>query len=142
MINIGVDMDFSEATLDHVGIAVRQIAETLKAYRLLGIEPGQREVVADQGVELQMLPVGITRLELLQPMNDDSPLSKFIQKRGEGLHHIALKVQNIEAVLESCKNNGIRLIDEKPRIGAGGSLIAFIHPASTGGVLIELVENP
>lgn len=135
-------MDFSEATLDHVGIAVRQIAETLKAYRLLGIEPGQREVVADQGVELQMLPVGITRLELLQPMNDDSPLSKFIQKRGEGLHHIALKVQNIEAVLESCKNNGIRLIDEKPRIGAGGSLIAFIHPASTGGVLIELVENP
>lgn len=134
-------MEISGAVLDHIGVAVKQIEDTLKTYKLLGIEPGHREVVADQGVELQMLPVGDARLELLQPMNEDSPVSKFIQKKGEGLHHIALKVQNLETVLEDCRNKGIRLIDEKPRLGAGGCMIAFIHPASTGGVLVELVGS-
>jgi len=138
--NNGVDIDISGATLDHIGIAVKQIDETMKVYGLLGIEPGEREIVSDQGVELQMMPVGDVRLELLQPQSQDSPVGKFIEKYGEGLHHIALRVQNIAAVLERCRKEDIRLIDEKPRIGAGGSLIAFIHPASTGGVLVELVE--
>ena len=135
-------MEISGAILDHIGIAVKQIEDALKTYKLLGIEPGHREVVSDQGVELQMLPVGEARLELLQPMNEDSPISKFIQKKGEGLHHIALKVPNIVAALKSCRDEGIRLIDDQPRLGAGGCMIAFVHPASTGGVLVELVENP
>ena len=140
--NNRIDIDIPGVTLDHIGIAVKQIDETIRVYGLLGVKPGEREIVSDQCVELQMLPVGDVRLELLQPLSQDSPVSSFIEKRGEGLHHIALKVQNIAAVLERCKNDGIRLIDEKPRIGAGGSLIAFIHPASTGGVLVELIENP
>ena len=141
MMNNEVDIDIPGVTLDHIGIAVKQIDETVKAFRLLGVESGEREIVSDQGVELQMLPVGEARLELLQPLNQDSPVSKFIEKRGEGLHHIALKVQNIAEVLEHCRKDGIRLIDEKPRIGAGGYLVAFIHPTSTGGVLVELVES-
>ena len=136
-----VNMEISGAVLDHIGIAVKQIEDALKTYKLLGIVPGHREVVSDQGVELQMLPVGEARLELLQPMNADSPVSKFIQKKGEGLHHIALKVPDITAALESCREEGIRLIDNQPRLGAGGCMIAFVHPASTGGVLVELVES-
>jgi methylmalonyl-CoA epimerase len=127
--------------LDHIGIAVRSIETVAEVYRMIGIETGAREVVADQGVEIQMLPVGETHLELLQPIRDDSPLASFLEKRGEGLHHIALKVSDLKSVLSKLKADGIRLIDEEPRIGAGGHWIAFVHPHSTRGVLIELVEG-
>ena len=127
--------------LDHIGIAVRSIDTAVEFYRMIGIEPGAREVITDQGVEVQMLPAGEARLELLQPIRDDSPISSFLTKRGEGLHHIALKVKDLKSVLSRLKSRGIRLIDEEPRFGAGGQRIAFVHPRSTGGVLIELVED-
>ena len=126
--------------LDHIGIAVHDLDAATEVYRMVGVEPGQREIITDQGVEVQMLPVGDTRLELLQPRRDDSPIAVFLKKKGEGLHHIALKVENIKTVLSELKKRGIRLIDDEPRLGAAGHKIAFIHPKSTGGVLIELVD--
>jgi len=89
-----------------------------------------------------MLPLGESRLELVEPMSPDSPISKFLEKRGGGIHHIALSVEDIRATLQDLKQKGARLIDEEPRAGAGGCLVAFIHPSSTGGVLLELVQEP
>ncbi|MDP8228239.1 MAG: methylmalonyl-CoA epimerase [Candidatus Electryoneaceae bacterium] len=126
--------------LDHVAIAVRNIDAIVRIYRLLGVEPSERETIAEQGVELLMLPVGNTRLELLQPLDDDTPIGRFIAKRGEGLHHIALEVNDIESVLDRCRTEGVKSLMDKPRIGAGGSLIIFLDPRTTGGVLIELVQ--
>ncbi|HZI49577.1 MAG TPA: methylmalonyl-CoA epimerase, partial [Pyrinomonadaceae bacterium] len=92
-------------------------------------------------VRVCMLPVGESRLELLEPMSADSPISKFLEKRGGGIHHIAVSVENIRSALDDLKQKGARLIDEEPRVGAGGCLVAFIHPSSTAGVLLELVED-
>jgi len=131
----------SSARLDHIGIAVNDLDTAVENYRLLGIEPDPREIIADQGVEVQPLQVGESRLELLQPLSDDSPVARFIKERGEGLHHIALRVNNIRDTLSHCKAGGMQLLDEEPRTGAGGTLIAFLHPHSTGGVLIELVQE-
>ncbi|MDP8240644.1 MAG: methylmalonyl-CoA epimerase [Candidatus Hatepunaea meridiana] len=130
-----------DAKLDHIGIAVRDLDEATEKYQMLGITLGDREIVSEQGVQLQMLPGGDCRLELLQPISDDSPIAAFLEKRGEGLHHIALRVNDIRATLTRCKAAGVRLINEEPRAGAGGCLIAFINPKSTGGVLIELVQD-
>jgi methylmalonyl-CoA/ethylmalonyl-CoA epimerase len=128
--------------IDHLGIATNGIENALKFYEdALGLENVHTEVVEDQKVRVAMLPVGDTRIELLEPTSEDSPISKFLEKRGGGIHHIAIEVPDIVAALARMKSAGARLIDEEPRIGAGGCRIAFVHPAASGGVLIELVEK-
>lgn len=128
--------------VDHIGIAVKSIDEALKFYEdVLGIKCVEQEVVEEQHVRTAFLPVGDTEVELLESTSDDGPIAKFIEKKGEGIQHIAYKVDNIEKALEELKAKGIRLIDEKPRMGAGGAKIAFLHPKSTFGVLIEICER-
>lgn len=128
--------------IDHLGIATREINEALKFWQdALGLENIHTEEVAEQKVLTAMLPIGDTRIELLEPTSEDSPISKFLEKRGGGIHHIAVAVENIEESLAKLKEQGVRLIDESPKIGAGGCLIAFVHPSSTNGVLLELVQN-
>lgn len=126
---------------DHVGIAVKDIDATLKTLRLLGLAPGERGVVSQFQVEVCMLSLGNAQIELLQPLSPESTIAKFIEKRGEGLHHIALTVPNISQMLAQLKAQGVQLIDETPRVGFGGHLVAFIHPQSTHGVLVELVQS-
>jgi len=129
--------------IDHIGIATNGIEETASVYRdALGLNVSETEEVASQKVRVAMLPIGESRIELLEATSDDSPISKFLAKRGPGVHHIAFNVADIRAALADLKSKGTRLIDEEPRTGAGGCLVAFIHPSSTGGVLIELVESP
>lgn len=127
--------------IDHIGIATNAIDETATFYRELGLEIAEVEEVASQKVRVAMLPIGESRIELLEAVSDDSPISKFLAKRGPGIHHIALRVEDIRASLSELKQRGARLIDEQPRPGAGGCLVAFVHPSSTGGVLIELVQH-
>jgi len=130
-------------TLDHIAIAVRSLEEALPFYTdVLGLTCTGREMVAEQGVRLAMLPIGEGRLELLEPLHEDSPVGRFLARRGEGLHHICLRVTDLEATLAHLRAHGVRLIDEEPRCGAEGRKIAFLHPASAHGVLIELVEVP
>lgn len=129
--------------IHHIGIATTEIGEAADIWNdLLGLKVDHTEDVAGQKVRVCMLPVGESRLELLEPMSADSPISKFLEKRGGGIHHIAVSVENIRSALDDLKQKGARLIDEEPRIGAGGCLVAFIHPSSTAGVLLELVEDP
>lgn len=128
--------------VDHIGIAVKSIDEALKFWEeALGIKCTGREEVAEQKVVTAFLPLGDTEIELLEPTSPESPISKFIESRGEGIHHLALKVEDIEAALKELKDKGIRLIDEKPRCGAGGAKIAFVHPKAAGGVLLEISER-
>lgn len=128
--------------IDHLGIATKEIAEALKFWEdSLGLENVHTEIVEEQKVRVAMLPIGETRIELLEPTSDDSPISKFLEKRGGGIHHIAVEVDDIRASLAELKARGMRLIDEEPRIGAEGCLIAFVHPGSTGGVLLELMQT-
>ncbi|RLI74989.1 methylmalonyl-CoA epimerase [Archaeoglobales archaeon] len=127
--------------IDHIGIAVGNLDEAVELYKKLGFEVKEIEEVAEQKVKVAMLPVGESKIELLEATSDDSAISKFIEKRGEGIHHIAVNVENIEKALENAKNEGVKLIDEKPRIGAGGKKVAFVHPKSTKGVLLEFVEG-
>ncbi len=128
--------------VDHIGIAVKNLEEALKFYEdVLGIECLSTEVVEEQKVKVAFLPIGDTEVELLESTEEGGPIDKFIEKRGEGIQHIAYKVDNIEEALEEMKEKGIRLIDEKPRYGAGGAKIAFLHPKSTHGVLIELCQR-
>lgn len=128
--------------VDHIGIATPTIAEGLAVWRdALGFEPDSTEEVAEQGVKVCMLPVGDTHVELLEPLTAESAVGKFLAKRGPGIHHIAIEVRDIKASLAELKNKGARLIDEKPRVGARGCLVAFVHPSSTNGVLLELVQH-
>jgi len=127
--------------IDHIGIAVSNLDEAIELYKKLGFEVKGVEEVAEQKVKVAMLPIGESKIELLEATSDDSAIAKFIEKRGEGIHHIAVNVEDIEKALENAKNEGIKLIDEKPRIGAGGKKVAFIHPKSTKGVLLEFVEG-
>lgn len=128
--------------IDHIGIATDSIAEVATFYReALGLKIEEIEDVAEQKVRVAMLPIGESRIELLEPTTTDSPISKFLAKRGPGIHHVAIQVENIRESLRKMKEEGARLIDEEPRTGAGGCLVAFVHPSSTGGVLVELVEN-
>ena len=128
--------------IDHIGIATGGIAEVANFYReALGLEIDEIEEVTEQKVRVAMLPIGESRIELLEPTTADSPISKFLAKRGPGIHHVAIQVENIRESLRKMKEEGARLIDEEPRTGAGGCLVAFVHPSSTGGVLVELVEN-
>jgi len=129
--------------IHHIGIATREIGGAAEMWDgLLGLKADHTEEVAGQKVRVCMLPVGESRLELLEPMSQDSPISKFLEKRDGGINHIAVRVENIHLALQDLKAKGARLIDEEPRVGAGGCLVAFIHPSSTAGVLLELVEDP
>ncbi len=128
--------------IEHIGIATRSLDDALGFWRdALGLEVTHTEVVEEQGVRVAMLPVGEPRIELLEPTHADSPVAKFLEKRGAGIHHVAVRVDDIRATLHSLKESGARLIDETPRIGAGGCLVAFVHPSAAGGVLLELVEH-
>lgn len=128
--------------INHLGIATKGIEEALKFWSdSLGLESVHTETVEDQKVRVAMLPLGESRIELLEPTSDDSPISKFLEKRGGGIHHIAVEVDDIEASLRRLKESGARLIDESPRVGAEGCLVAFVHPSTTSGVLLELVQT-
>jgi methylmalonyl-CoA/ethylmalonyl-CoA epimerase len=128
--------------IDHLGIAVRSISDSLAFYRdALGLALAGTERVEDQGVEVALLPVGESRIELLEPFSEDTPVGRFIAKRGEGLHHICYEVEDLSSKLEDLKARGVRVLDGYPRRGAEGKLVAFLHPSSAGGVLVELVEK-
>ncbi|MGD2100921.1 MAG: methylmalonyl-CoA epimerase [Acidimicrobiia bacterium] len=127
--------------LDHVAIAVHDLDASLEGYReRYRVEALYREVVESQGVEEAMIPVGGSFIQLLQPLDDETPVGRFLSKRGEGLHHIAYAVLSIESALEHLAAQGARLIDTEPRVGGRGTRIAFVHPGDLGGTLIELVE--
>lgn len=128
--------------IDHIGIAVKSLADAVKVYEeALGLKVAGYDQVDGQGVRVAMLNIGESRIELLEPTRPDSPIDKFLSKRGEGIHHIAVRVDNIEEALERLKASGARLIDSEPRRGAHNTRIAFIHPSSMHGVLLELVEH-
>jgi methylmalonyl-CoA epimerase len=128
--------------IDHIGIAVKSVTDALKVYeQAIGLKVAGFDEVDTDGVRVAMLDIGESRVELLEPTRPDSPIQKFMSKRGEGLHHIAVRVDNIEDALERLKASGARLIDTVPRPGAHNTRVAFIHPASTHGVLLELVEH-
>jgi len=128
--------------INHLGIATKGIDEALKFWEnALGLENVHTETVEDQKVRVAMLPIGESRIELLEPTSEDSPITKFLEKRGGGIHHIAVEVEDICAALAKLKAEGARLIDEKPRVGAEGCLVAFVHPSSANGVLLELVQE-
>lgn len=127
--------------LDHVAIAVNDLDRTLDRYRVLyRVEPLHREVVTEQGVEEAMIPIGGSFVQLLQPTSPETPVGRFLAKRGEGLHHVAYAVPDIVAALAHLRSEGANLIDDEPRIGGRGARIAFIHPRTAGGTLTELVE--
>ena len=130
--------------VDHIGVGVNKLDEAITLYcDVLGLRLEGIHMVEEQKVRVASLSTGgETRIELLEPTGSESPVAKFIERRGEGVHHIALKVRNIEAVLEELKEKGLKLVDEKPRMGVGGAKIAFIHPKSTKNVLLELCERP
>jgi len=137
-------MSLSGRKLDHIGIAVKDLDGAISLYRdVLGLKLEGTHVLAERGVRVAFFSIGDeAHIELLEPLSNESTIAKFLSSRGEGLHHIALKVNDIQAVLEEFKQKGITLIDEKPQAGAEGKKIAFIHPKSTRGVLLELCEGP
>ena len=128
--------------IDHIGIAVKSLADAVKVYEnALGLNVSGYDQVDEQGVRVAMLNIGESRIELLEPTGPQSPIDKFMTKRGEGIHHIAVAVDDIEQTLEKLKAAGVRLVDNEPRRGAHNTRIAFIHPSSTHGVLLELVQH-
>jgi methylmalonyl-CoA epimerase len=127
--------------IDHLGIAVKSLAQAKKFYETLGLSPMEDETVEAEKIRLSMVPVGGSRIELLEPLSDDSPIAKFLAKRGEGLHHVALNVEDLSGTVERLKASGTRLISDEIKVGAGGHLYVFVHPSSAGGVLLELVED-
>ena len=128
--------------IDHVGIAVHDLEAAQSFFQeVFQISPGEIKELPDQGVRATLLPVGKTRLELLQPLSAESPVSRFLERRGEGLHHLALHVENVSEALEVVSERGLELIDREPRPGLSG-IIAFIHPRSVHGILTELVQTP
>ena len=127
--------------IDHIGVAVTDLDAAIALYETsYAMEIVYRETVQEQGVEAILLDVGENHVELLRPLGDDTPVGKFLAKRGPGLHHVAYQVPDIEATLDGLRAAGIRLIDETPRIGIRNSRVAFLHPASSGGVLTEIVQ--
>jgi len=128
--------------IDHLGVAVKSLAAARKFYEDLGLEVVGEERVEAEQVHLAMVPVGESRIELLEATSPDSAIARFIAKRGEGLHHVALRVSDLAATVERLKKKGARLISEDIKVGAGGHLYVFVHPSSTGGVLLELCEDP
>jgi LAO/AO transport system kinase len=130
----------SAPTIDHLGVAVNNLAESIAFYESLGLAVAHRETIRAEKVDVAMLPAGDARMELLQPTSPDSPIAKFLEKRGPGLHHVALRVPDLNAAVSRLKAGGARLLNE-PRAGAGGHIYVFVHPASTGGVLLELIQE-
>jgi methylmalonyl-CoA/ethylmalonyl-CoA epimerase len=128
-------------SIDHLGIAVKSLAQARKFYENLGLEIHGEESIETEQVKVAMIPVGEARIELLEATSDDSPIARFIAKRGEGLHHVALHVDNLQTAVDKLRASGARLISEEIKIGAGGHLYVFVHPQSTGGVLLELVQE-
>jgi methylmalonyl-CoA/ethylmalonyl-CoA epimerase len=129
------------SAIDHVGVAVENLDDALTLYRdQLGMPLVHRETVTEQGVDAALLDVGDGHLELLQPLGPDTAVGKFLSRRGPGLHHVAYRVASVQETLEACAAAGMRLIDEQPRTGIRGSRVAFLHPATTGGVLTEIVQ--
>ena len=127
-------------SIDHLGIAVKSLAAAKGLYEKLGLAVSAEETVEAEQVRLVMVPVGDSRLELLEPTSDHSAIAKFLSKRGEGLHHVSLRVPDLFAAVERLKREGVRLVSDEIKVGAGGHRYVFIHPASAGGVLLELVE--
>ncbi len=128
--------------IDHLGIAVKSLAEAKKFYETLGMKVMPEETVAAEKVRLAMVPLDGSRIELLEPTEEDSPVGKFLAKRGEGLHHVALHVDDLAGTVERLKAAGTRFISDEIKVGAGGHLYVFVHPSSAGGVLLELCEDP
>jgi methylmalonyl-CoA epimerase len=127
--------------IDHLGIAVRSLTVAKGIYEKLGLSVSPEETVEQEKVRLVMVPVGESRLELLEATSDDSTIAKFIAKRGEGLHHVCMRVPNLAVAVERLKQDGVRLVSDEIKIGAGGHPYVFVHPSSAGGVLLELVEG-
>jgi methylmalonyl-CoA epimerase len=127
--------------IDHLGIAVKSLAEARKFYEKLGLEVISEEVVAHEKVKVAMIPVGESRVELLEATSPDSVIAKFLEKRGEGLHHVAIHVPDLSHTVETLKASGTRFISDEIKIGAGGHLYVFVHPSSAGGVLLELCQD-
>jgi len=125
----------------HVAVAPSSVNDAVRFYELIGLSPEHVEEVEDQQVRVTMIPVGESAIELLEPTAPESPVARFLHSRGPGIHHVSLEVDNLAELLVVLKRAGIRLIDETPRAGAGGYEIAFVHPDSTGGVLVELAEK-
>ena len=135
-------MSFQVLRVDHIGIAVKNLEEAKKFYTdVLGMKATGEEVVEQQKVKVCFIPSGDSEVELLESTSPDGPIAKYIEKNGEGIQHIALRVDNIESALADLKAKGVRLIDEAPRYGAGGASIAFVHPKATGGILLELSQR-
>lgn len=128
--------------IDHLGIAVKSLAKAKEFYQTLGMQVMPEETVASEKVRLAMVPVDGSRIELLEPTDPDSPIARFLEKRGEGLHHVALHVNDIAGTVERLKAAGTRFVSDEIKVGAGGHLYVFVHPSSAGGVLLELCEDP
>jgi len=131
-------VDFS---IDHLGIAVKSLAAAKVIYEKLGLSVSGEQTVEHEKVRLVMVPVGESRLELLEPTSDDSAIAKFIAQRGEGLHHVCMRVPDLRTTVDRLKKDGVRLVSDEIKTGAGGHQYVFVHPRSTGGVLLELVEG-
>ena len=127
-------------SIDHIGVAVKSLAAAKGVYEKLGLNVSSEEMVEAEQVRVVMVPLGESRLELLEPTSENSVIAKFIAKRGEGLHHVSLRVPDLAAAVERLKLDGVRLVSDGIKVGAGGHRYVFVHPSSAGGVLLELVE--
>ncbi len=128
--------------INHIGVAVKQLESSLHVFQeLLGMKCSGVEEVKEQNVKVAILPIGESKIELLESTSPEGNIAKYIEKKGEGIHHIAFEVNDLEAILVDLKKKGVQLIDQEPRSGAGGARIAFLHPKSTNGILIELCEH-
>lgn len=128
--------------IDHLGIAVNSIQSSRSLYEALGLQVEHEETVEHEQVRVAMIPLDDSRIELLEPTNEDSPVGRFLKKRGEGLHHVALHVEDIAGTLRELRARGVRLVSDEVRAGAGGHLYFFVHPSSAGGVLLEICQDP
>ena len=128
--------------LDHIGIAVRSIAESVAFYEALGLQLTATEDVPEQGVRVGFVPIGNTRLELLEPLGGDGPVARHLDRRGPGLHHVCVRVSDIRAAMVRLAAAGYRLLSDEPQVGAHGCLVCFVHPKDAGGVLVELSQRP
>ena len=129
-------------SIDHIGVAVKSLAAAKAIYEKLGLKLAPEETVTAEQVRVVMVPLGESRIELLEPTSENSVIAKFIAKRGEGLHHVSMRVPNLEAAVERLKKDGVRLVSDEIKVGAGGHRYVFVHPTSAGGVLLERVESP
>ena len=136
-------MSFTPTEIDHVGIAVRDLDAAVEHYRrTLGVEPVHRETVEDQGVEEVLFRVGASFVQLLAATGPDTPVGKFLERKGEGVHHVGYRVPDVAETIEHLRGEGVPLVDERPRPGSRGTTVAFVHPKGFGGVLVELVQEP